>query len=228
MKPWYGEPLTGSLGTPVWRRRLASSPRSLVWSAELDSTPVVIKQVVGGTDAAGRFDREIAALRLAARVDPPVAPAVFGIDVDRQVMVLEHIPSGKAQRDWTVGYAAALGRLHAATTLEDVDVLPRWSGPGAGDVDAFLGFATALGADVAGAVADELGGLVDRLAASTGFALLHGDPCPANDLHTDAGVRFVDFESASLGDGIMELAYLRIGFPTCWCSTAPGCPPSGG
>jgi hypothetical protein len=34
-------------------------------------------------------------------------------------------------------------------------------------------------------------------------------------------VRFVDFENAAWGDGLVELAYLRIGFPTCWCALAP-------
>jgi hypothetical protein len=45
--------------------------------------------------------------------------------------------------------------------------------------------------------------------------------CPGNDLHTSTGVRFIDFKQAALGNGLVELAYLRIGFPTCWCSTVP-------
>jgi hypothetical protein len=52
-----------------------------------------------------------------------------------------------------------------------------------------------------------------------GHALLHGDPCPGNDLHSSGGVRFVDLEQAAVGDGTTELAYLRIGFPACWCVT---------
>jgi hypothetical protein len=51
--------------------------------------------------------------------------------------------------------------------------------------------------------------------------LLHGDPCPDNFLATADGGRFVDFENAAWGDGLVELAYLRIGFPTCWCALAP-------
>jgi len=68
-------------------------------------------------------------------------------------------------------------------------------------------------------VRNELNALVDRLGRAEGTALLHGDPCPGNDLHTPDGVRFIDFEQASLGSGLMELAYLRVGFPTCWCVT---------
>ncbi len=70
----------------------------------------------------------------------------------------------------------------------------------------------------------ELDGLVHRLGQASGHALLHGDPCPGNDLHTAGGIRFIDFEQASLGSGIVELAYLRIGFPTCWCVTAASAP----
>ena len=50
--------------------------------------------------------------------------------------------------------------------------------------------------------------------------LLHGDPCPANDLHTPNGVRFIDFEQAVSRRRHGGVAYLRIGFPTCWCSTS--------
>ncbi|GAA1928583.1 hypothetical protein [Streptantibioticus ferralitis] len=39
-------------------------------------------------------------------------------------------------------------------------------------------------------------------------------------MHAGSGVRFIDFEQAALGNGLVELAYLRIGFPTRWCATA--------
>jgi aminoglycoside phosphotransferase (APT) family kinase protein len=67
-------------------------------------------------------------------------------------------------------------------------------------------------------VPHELAGLIARLDPAPHHALLHGDPCPGNDLYTAAGVHFVDFEQASLGNGLVELAYFRIGFPTCWCA----------
>ncbi len=67
---------------------------------------------------------------------------------------------------------------------------------------------------------DELAGLIARLDPAPHHALLHGDPCPGNDRRTPSGVRFFDFEQASLGNGLVELAYFRIGFPTCWCAMA--------
>jgi hypothetical protein len=221
--PWTGE-LRARLGRPGQVTRLSSSPRSLVWQVDLAGTPAVVKQVVDGPGADGRYGRELAALRLAARADPPVAPALLGADPGQRVLVLEWLSEGQPADDWVVGYAAALARLHAVTTPGDAGTLPRWPGPGERDVAAFLGLAAALGATVPPGVRGELDDLVGRLQQDQGHALLHGDPCPGNDLYTSSGVRFVDFERAALGSGLVELAYLRIGFPTCWCSTVPPAP----
>lgn len=180
---------------------------------------MVVKQIVGGVDVEERYAREVTALRLAGRVQPPVVPAVLGTDDRKRVIVLEHLVGQRPPLDWIVGYAQALARLHAAGGPDITEVLPRWSGPGEADVEAFLALAEALGARVAPEVAAELHALIHRLDQAPGTALLHGDPCPGNDLHTAAGVTFIDLEQASWGSGLVELAYLRIGFPTCWCVT---------
>lgn len=221
--PWSGE-LRATLGLPGQAAPVASSPRSLVWLVDLAGTPAVVKQVVDGPGASGRYERELAGLRLAARADPPVAPALLGADPGQRVLVLERLSALRPADDWLVGYAETLARLHAVGTAEDAGTLPRWRGPGGGDVAAFLGLAAALGATVPSGAPGELDDLVGRLQQDQGHALLHGDPCPGNDLHTSDGVRFVDFERAALGNGLVELAYLRIGFPTCWCATAPPAP----
>ncbi len=221
MKPPYGDQLRDELGAPKWRRQLASSPRSLVWTADLGSTPVVVKQVIGEPAAATRFEREVTALTLAARADPPVAPRLLGTDPAHHVLVLEYVASVPLPEDWLVGYATALARLHATTTEADAGALPRWSPPDTTDVLAFLKLARNFDVAVPRLVGGELDALLRRAQPSGRPALLHGDPCPPNDLHTATGVRWVDFERASLGDGLTELAYLRIGFPTCWCATAP-------
>jgi len=44
-----------------------------------------------------------------------------------------------------------------------------------------------------------------------------GDICPDNNLLTDDGVRFVDFESAEYHCAFLDAAYLRMPFSTCWC-----------
>lgn len=216
----FGDELRAELGSPGRPRRLGSSPRSRVWRVELPETSAVVKQIVDGPDADERYAREVAALRLAARAETPVVPALLATDPGERVLVLEHLDHRRPSSDWIVDYAAALARLHATARPEDAGTLPRWQGPSQADIDSFLRLAAALQVPVAPGVSDELNDLVNRLGQTSGHALLHGDPCPGNDLHTATGIRFIDFEQASLGSGLMELAYLRIGFPTCWCVTS--------
>ena len=221
-RPPFSAELRARLGTPRRVRAVDSSPRSRVWRAELSGTPVVVKQLVAGPEADERFTRETAALRLAATVDPPVVPRLLGTDPAARTLVLERLDHAPPADDWIVGYAASLARLHAAAGPGATPALPAWSGPTLEDADSFLALARTLGCPAPPAVRAELEALVARLARSPERrALLHGDPCPGNDLHTGDGVRFIDFEQAALGDGRVELAYLRIGFPTCWCVTAP-------
>lgn len=176
---------------------LDSSQRSIVW-ADGDR---IVKQVIG--DAAA-FTREVTALRLAQHTG--VVPRVLDVDPDNRTVVLERLRSDPPAEDWVVDYARGLARLHQATGPEHAGLLPRQEVPGP---EPFLRFVRAL--DV------EIGGAEEELVfADTGkFDLLHGDPCPGNDMYTDQGARFIDLEGAALGDGLTEIVYLRIGFPTC-------------
>ncbi|MFJ6837173.1 phosphotransferase [Streptomyces sp. NPDC091209] len=216
----FGDELRARLGSPRRSRRLGSSPRSRVWRVELPEATAVVKQIVDGPDADERYAREVAALRLAARAEVPVVPVLLATDPGERVLVLEHLDHRRPASDWIVDYAAALARLHATARPQDVGVLPRWQGPNQADIESFLRLAGALELPVTSGVSGELDDLVNRLGQASGHALRHGDPCPGNDLHTATGIRFIDFEQASLGSGLMELAYLRIGFPTCWCVTS--------
>ncbi|WP_223205916.1 phosphotransferase family protein [Streptomyces xanthii] len=220
-QPPFGEALRAELGVPVESVVLESSPRSRVWRVELESgVPVVVKQLIAGPEAADRYAREVAALQIAGRAQVAVAPKALGVQPGQLVVVLEHLEHRPPAEDWIVGYAESLAHLHATARASDAGgSLPRWSAPGEADVAAFLRLAGALEVPAGDEVAVELRALVERLEEAPGTALLHGDPCPGNDLHTPDGVRFIDFEQASLGSGLMELAYLRIGFPTCWCVT---------
>ncbi|TXL91193.1 aminoglycoside phosphotransferase family protein [Streptomyces sp. IB2014 016-6] len=205
-----------------------------MWAAELPrGGPVVVKQLVQGPGAGERYVREVAGLRIAGRLRPPVTPRLLGTDPSARVLVLERVEHGAPGEGWEVAYATALARLHAAAPADtaapaeaapadtESAPLPRWSGPGRTDIDSFLTLARGLGAAVPAQVPDELERLTRRLDRTPRRpALLHGDPCPGNDLHTADGIRFIDFEQASLGNGLNELAYLRVGFPTCWCVTA--------
>lgn len=217
------EPLLSAVGgvVPGQAEVLDSSPRSRVWRVRrADGRPVIVKQMTddgdADADADARFARELAGLRLAGRGS--VAPALLATDPAERVLVLEYVDDLGRTDDWMPGYADALARLHALTGPDDAGALPAWSGPTAADAESFLALARALDVPVPAAVPDELAGLLQRLDPTGHHALLHGDPCPGNDLRTADGVRFVDFERASLGNGLMELAYFRIGFPTCWCA----------
>ena len=177
----------------------------------------VVEPGVDERSADERFGREVTALRLAARVHPPVVPVLLATLPGARLLVLERLTDHRPRTGWVEPWARALARLHASTGPADVGSLPAWRGPGPADVRAFLGLAAQLGVPVSSGVPAELDHLLDRLQAGTGHALLHGDPCPGNDLYQDGSARFVDLEAASLGSGLVELAYLRIGFPTCWC-----------
>ncbi|MFF2013593.1 phosphotransferase [Streptomyces sp. NPDC058195] len=220
----FNEALLSTVGIPELTRLLDSSPRSRVWRVQLaDQRLVIVKQITddGDTsaDANTRFAREVAGLRLAGRASgPAVAPAVLATDPSSRVLVLEHVDDLGETSDWMPGYAESLARLHSLTGPADAGALPVWSGPTATDAESFLTLARALDVPVPPTVSHELAGLLERLDPTAHHALLHGDPCPGNDLRTAEGVRFVDFEGASLGNGLIELAYFRIGFPTCWCA----------
>lgn len=213
-----GDDLTTMLGEPKPVRRLSSSRRSRVWLAEFDGAAAIVKQIVAGEGADDRFSREIAALRLADRARPAVAPLLLATDPGKRVLVLEYLVSRPSAPDWLTDYAVALARLHATTNARDEGVLPVEATAGPDDVRAFIALAGALDVTVPAAAVEELDQLLDRLQPAGHHALLHGNPCRDNDVYTEEGTRFVDFEQASLGNGLTELAYLRVGFPTCWCS----------
>ncbi|MFH8346537.1 phosphotransferase family protein [Streptomyces sp. NPDC018045] len=217
----FTQALRNRLGPARHAVRLGSSPRSRVWRVDLGGTSAVVKQAVASADADERYAREVAALRLASRVTPPVVPRLLGTDPGARVLVLEHVTHRRPAPDWVVGYAAALARLHAATASEPADgvALPAWSGPGHADIASFLALARRFAVPVPDGTGAELEALSRRLGTAPGGALLHGDPCPGNDLHAPDGIRFIDFEQSCLGNGLTELAYLRMGFPTCWCVT---------
>jgi hypothetical protein len=212
------EELRSLMGDPRWIRRLNSSPRSQVWLAEFDRSPVIVKQVTGGQGADERYRREVTALRLAARVRPTVVPALLATVSGARVLMLERLADDRPGSGWVQPWARALARLHASTGAADVGSLPTWKGPGPADVQAFLGLAGRLGVPVPAGVPEELEQLLVRLDPGDSHALLHGDPCPGNDLYDGGRVHFVDLGQAALGTGSTELAYLRIGFPTCWCA----------
>ncbi|MCM3922445.1 hypothetical protein ND748_12350 [Frankia sp. AiPs1] len=108
---------------------------------ELSGTAAVVKQLVGGPEATERYAREVAALTLASRIDPPVVPMLLGTDPDQRVLVLEYLEYLEHQRpreDWVVTHAEALARLHGCSGVEDTGVRPAWSDPTPADIGSFF------------------------------------------------------------------------------------------
>jgi hypothetical protein len=65
---------------------------------------------------------------------------------------------------------------------------------------------------------DELRDLAKRLGGSGLAALTPADACPDNNVRTDAGLVLVDFEGAQWRHIAWDVAYLRVPWPSCWCS----------
>lgn len=192
---------------PFPRRRLYSSPGSRVRRIRFQGKPAVAKQLIGA-HAGARFQRELTTLTTAAGRD--LVPAVFKADSQRNLLIMERLDAGEGMPPWPE-YAKALARLHAVPPAG----LPGVTGPSATDLDAFLRLCHALGEPAGPAAEAELSQVLDVLAAEPADNLVHGDPCLGNVLACPDGVRFVDFEQAGAGCGLAELAFLRIGFPTC-------------
>ncbi len=63
-------------------------------------------------------------------------------------------------------------------------------------------------------------GLIRRLGSGPLLAYNQGDPCPDNWRLTATGPRLIDFEAGGFRSALMDGAYLRMHFPTCWCAGA--------
>jgi hypothetical protein len=50
------------------------------------------------------------------------------------------------------------------------------------------------------------------------LGLAHRDVCPDNVLFAGGRAQLIDFEFAAPGHILLDAAYWRMGFPTCWCA----------
>ena len=126
-----------------------------------------------------------------------------------------------------LGYATSLGHLHAATAgcSDTYAAAVHASYPHARVPQAigerWLARAAAIGPSLLGGVLPEpeLAVLAQRMRdPGPWLGLVHGDPCPDNVLLTVPGPVLLDFEFAAPGHALIDAAYWRMGFPTCWCA----------
>jgi len=150
---------------------------------------------------------------------PSVASALIGRDP---------AAAGQAVCAW----AQAMARMHGATVGLRADFrtaiearqgdLPVQDAPFGNDIeDAVRGLdraCTALEVRIPPGATDELHGLAKRLGASGLGALTPADACPDNNVLTNEGLALLDFEGAQWRHIAWDVAYLRVPWPSCWCS----------
>ena len=233
------EDLGGSVRSVVLRVRVAENPFSL-------PRTVVLKRNIGNLSDgdADPFAHEAASCRLLTAVQPadPVGPELIAHDPGERLLVMEDLGRAatlaekllgsdpKAAERGLLAWARSLGRLHAVTAGREADfgALMRrlgarpWHDPVAPDARRALAelpdlLAGELGVTTPDATAERARATA-RLLGGPGFrAFSPSDLCPDNNLVTNRGVRFLDFEWGCIRDVTLDVAYIRVPFPSCWC-----------
>jgi len=234
------EHLGGSGKSTVVRVRVASSPFSLPRTLVVKRYGPAGQQVVG--DA---FVQEAVSYQLFTAFSPEdrMCPEMFAHDGAVRLVVLEDLGRAptlenkllgndpKAAERALLSWSRSLGRLHASTAGReaDFDALSRRLGSSrvtdplsSAGHQAFEELPEVL-ADAIGVVTS---GAAHRRASAASWlldshshrAFSPSDACPDNNVITSRGVRFLDFEGGCWRNVLLDAGYLRVPFPTCWCS----------
>jgi hypothetical protein len=234
------EDLGGSKLSTVVRVRVASSPFSL-------PRTLVVKRYQQSTPSEA-FVREAVSYQLftALNADERMCPELYAHDSGAGVIVIEDLGRAPTLADKLLGddargaerallsWARSLGRLHATTAGREADfdaLMRRLSAARVkGDPLAVNGPAAierlpqlledALGVHTPAHVFERAERTRWLLATSRHRAFSPSDLCPDNNLITSRGVRFLDFEGGCVRNIMLDAAYLRVPFPSCWCAFA--------
>lgn len=223
--------------------RLGGNERTRVQRITADYPDGTRSSLIAKQYSAGEgWVRESAALS----VLPPtlLAPRIVAAQTAPPILVISDLGVGPSVADALVGrdpdaadravsaWAQAIALLHCATVglrgefraaLESRQgELPVHEAPFGTDIeDAVRGLdriCTALGVRMPDGASEELRGLEKRLGASGLAALTPADACPDNNVLTADGLALLDFEGAQWRHIAWDVAYLRVPWPTCWCS----------
>ena len=195
--------------------------------------------------------REAAALDLLTRAAPGHAPGLLCVAENPSLVVLHDLGRGRRDlasvllgrdpetaRAGVLAWAAAIGRLHAATHGWDAmltDALSMHAArlvsptPTTDDMPGALQRAAEVwrtqlprvGVFLSEAAEAELAGLDALLVHGRGSrALTPADACPDNNMFRDGRVILLDFEGAQVRHVAWDVAYLRVPWPSCWCCWA--------
>lgn len=231
--------LGGSERSTVLRARVAETPFTL-------PKTLVVKHYgpSAGPTAAESFAREAVSYQLftALSEDERMCPELFAHDAGERVLVIEDLGQSPTLADKLLGrdataaerslltLARSLGRLHATTAGReaDFDALLRRIGTEC-EQDALAQewrqslvelpevFEDALGIKAPQADTTVPEQVEWLLGNSKHRAFSPTDLCPDNNLITGKGARFLDFEGGGVREVLLDAAYLRVPFPSCWC-----------
>ena len=204
------------------------------------------KDTLGST--AWRFYNECAGTALVGNLDalPPLGAALYAADSTTGLLVTEDLGGGACLADRMQGtdrgqletglfaYARSMGRLHGATIGRELEFTQyrqdlggretereregvRWLRE---NVAPFGDQCAALGVELARGFEGEVMQVQAALDAPGPFlAFAPCDTCPDNNrILSDDAVRFFDFEFCGFRHALLDAAYLRAPFPTCWCA----------
>ena len=196
---------------------------------------------------AWRFYNEWAGAELVGGLGtiPALGARLYATDREAGVVVTEDLGAGECLAGRMQGtdrsaleaglfaYARSLGRLHAATAGREAEWMRRRVTLGGGEqereregvrwrrenVAPFQAQCAALGITLAAGFEAEAAQVASALDRPGPFlAFTPGDTCPDNHRFvTEDALCFFDFEFGGFRHALLDAAYLRAPFPTCWC-----------
>ncbi|HEY8371312.1 MAG TPA: hypothetical protein VIL00_01075 [Pseudonocardiaceae bacterium] len=234
---------------------LGGSTRSVVVRVRVVETPftlprtLVIKHYLSsqGTSGVDPFAHEAASCQLFTALPPTdrVGPELVAHDPEKRLVVLEDLGWGptleerlfgddsRAAERALLGWARALGRLHATTAGREADfeaLLRRLGHRGPQDLVSAQAaravhelpeiLAGVLSVPVPPAVLERAEQAVGLLGNTRFRAFSPSEVCAENCLVTSRGVRFLDFEWGCVRDVALDAACFWVPFPSCWSSFA--------
>lgn len=195
-----------------------------------------------------RFDepeswaREVAALTVLPESAP--APRLLATNLSPPAVVMTDLGEGASVADLLLGrsaeaaaaavsgWAEAIAAVHSAAlgTKDRFDAeMQARVDPGTGPLTSLAGkvekvitelraACAPLGIVVSEALADAFRAEIDQLEKPALATLSPGDACPDNNVLVSGRLWLVDFEHAEWRHVAWDAAYLRVPWPTCWCS----------
>ncbi len=169
----------------------------------------------------------------------PHSPRFYGGDLRLGFIILEDVPHQARLVESLLGddrnqaeqallqYAACLGQLHTATIGKAAEfeelfqtIAPQVK-PAKETVNIYQhqSILEKLGIQPETHWLHDLNAIEEAINHPGDFlAYIHADACPDNVLDTGEGLRLIDFETGRFGHALMDAAYGRMMFPSCWCA----------